>query len=132
MLYDEVGADDGPNGQQGKVEESNNSNAVGAVEKTSRSLPLLVQGNSECPECGKTFTSNTALSLHKRFFGENCIKTAREQNKVNRGERKSSDSEQSGVGPRKIGLDNSCSTEKRNTVQPNPQYCNGSIWVTST
>ena len=113
VVYDEVGADG-----QGKIEEGISSSINVGVGKVGRSLPLLIQGNCECSKCGKTFMSNTALSLHKRFFGENCNKTAREKkaNRDEKGEKKDSDSLQSSVGTKEIGLDNSCLAEKRRTV----------------
>ena len=107
VVCDEVGAAR-PNGQ-GEVE-GNNGNT-----KERRSLPL-VQTKSDCLACGKTFTSTTALSLHKRFFGENCKKTARGGNKRNRGQGERNSSEESGVDAKKVGLNNSYLTEKRNTV----------------
>merc|ERR1719500_96092 len=109
VVCDELGAAR-PDGQ-GNVE-GNNGNT-----KERRSLPL-VQTKSDCLECGKTFTSNTALSLHKRFFEENCKKTARGGNKRNRGQGERNSSEESGVDAKKVGLDNSYLTDKRNTVIP--------------
>lgn len=104
VVYDEVRL----NGQA-EVEGNNGKKTK------SRSL-LLVQTKSECLECGKTFTSNNALALHKRFFGENCKKTARGGNNTNIGQGERNSSEESGVDAKKIGLDNSYLTEKRNTV----------------
>ena len=104
VVYHEVAAD-GPNGQQGNIE------GVKSKKKESRSLPLL-QAKAECPECGKSFTSNTALSLHKRFFGENCNKTARRENETNRGQGERNGSEESGEDTK----DKSYLTEKRSTV----------------
>jgi len=107
VVYDDVGADR-PNGQ-GEDEDNN------IKKKENRSLSL-VQAKSECFECGKIFTSNTALSLHKRFFQDNCNKTARGKKKVNRGQRERKSSEESGVDAKEIGLDKSYLTEKRNTA----------------
>ena len=106
VVFNEVGSEKPI--EQNKVE-GNNSN-----KKASRALPLLVQKNVECSDCGKAFTSNTALSLHKRFFGENCNKTARGENAANKGRGERNGSEESGFDSKKIGLDNSCLAEKRN------------------
>jgi len=110
VVYDDVGADSA----ESEVKGSKN-NSMGVAEKASRSMPL-VQKNSQCSKCDKTFTSNMALALHKQFFGESCNKTAiGGESEVKRGLGESNKSEESDVDNRKKRLVNSCSLEKRQT-----------------
>merc|ERR1712192_142157 len=78
-------------------------------------MPLL-QKNSECSKCGKTFTSNMALALHKQFFGESCNRNAGGESEGNRGLGESNKSEQLNVDTSKKRLVHSCSVEEKTAV----------------
>ena len=105
VVYEDVGAGSAESEVQGS-----NNNSVGVAEKASRAMPLL-QKNSECSKCSKTFTSNMALALHKQFFGESCDKTAGGESEVNKGLGESNKSEQD---TRKKELVNSCLVKEGN------------------
>jgi len=105
VVYEDVGAGSAESEVQGS-----NNNSVRVAEKASRAMPLL-QKNSECSKCSKTFTSNMALALHKQFFGESCDKTAGGESEVNKGLGESNKSEQD---TRKKELVNSCLVKEGN------------------
>ena len=66
-----------------KVEgNNNNKSSMRVVEKASRLMPLLLQKDSECSGCGKTFSSDAKLLLHKKLI---CNKTAADGGEIKNG-----------------------------------------------